>query len=74
MAKEQNTPSHVHVELALLALERAMSGIRLIEENHTSTSEFHDPLPAVMNDLNKATFFLSKLRTPSTSMPMFLNN
>ena len=74
MAKEQNTPSHGHVELALLALERAMSEIRLIEENHTSTSEFRDSLPAIMNELNKASFFLSELRTPSTSTPMFLNN
>jgi hypothetical protein len=74
MAKEQNTPLHVHVELALLALERAMSGIRLIEENHTGTSEFCNPLPAVMNELNKATFFLRKVKTPSTPTPMFLNN
>jgi hypothetical protein len=31
MAKEQNSPSHIHVELALLALESAIAGIRLIE-------------------------------------------
>ena len=43
MAKEQNTPLHVHVELALQALERAMSGIRLIEETIPALLSFAIP-------------------------------
>lgn len=71
MANKHDIPSHIHVELAL---ERAMSGIRLIEENDICISEFRERLPAVMNELNKATFFLSKLKNPATSTPIFLTN
>ena len=67
MAKEQNTPSHVNLELALLALQTAMSGIRLIEQNDI-TSEFRGRLPAVLDELSKATYFLNKLKTPSKPM------
>ena len=73
MAKKQNTSSHINLELALLALQTAMSGIRLIEQNDI-TSEFRDRLPAVLDELSKATYFLNKLKTPSTSMPIFFNN
>jgi len=74
MAEKHDIPSHVHVELVLLALERAMSGIRFIEENDICISEFRKRLPAVMNELNKATFFLRELKAPSTSTPIFLSN
>ena len=70
MAKERDIPSHIHVELALLALEKAMSGIRLIEENDICIAEFRERLPAVMNELNKATFFLSNLKAPSKRTPI----
>jgi hypothetical protein len=74
MAEKHIAPSHIHTELTLQALERAMSGIRFIQENDMSTSEFRDRLPEVLDELKKATYYLKHLRTPSTSTPMFLNN
>jgi hypothetical protein len=74
MAKEKNIPSNIHFELALLALESAIAGLRLIKDNDISTSDCRDSLPVVLGDLNKATFFLNKLKTSSTSMPIFYNN
>ena len=62
MAKEQNTPSHVHVELALLALQEATSRVRFIEQNDF-TSEFRDHLPAVLQDLSRASYYLNNLKT-----------
>jgi hypothetical protein len=70
MAKERNIPSRIHVEQALLALESAIAGIRLIKENGISTCDCRDSLPVVLDDLNKATFFLSKLKTLSAPTPM----
>ena len=33
MAKKQNVPSYIHTNMALLALQRAMNGIQLINDN-----------------------------------------
>jgi hypothetical protein len=71
MAKKQNVPSHA--ELALLAIKRASAGMRFIEENDISISEFRGWLKAVLDQLNEATYFLSKLQT-STSTTTFLDN
>jgi hypothetical protein len=68
MAKEHDIPSHIHVALALLALESAIAGIRLI--NDINPSDCRDSLPVILGDLNKATFFLNKLKTPSKPMPI----
>jgi hypothetical protein len=70
MAKERNIPSRIHVEQALLALESAIAGIRLIKDNGINTCNCRDSLPVVLGDLNKATFLLSKLKTPSISTPI----
>lgn len=70
MTKEDNIPSHIDVELALLALESAIAGLRLIKDNHISPSDCRDSLPVILGDLNKASFFLSELKTPSKSMPI----
>jgi hypothetical protein len=70
MTKEDNIPSHIHVELALLALESAIAGLRLIKNNDISPSDCRDSLPVILGDLNKASFFLSKLKTPSKSTPI----
>jgi hypothetical protein len=53
------------VELAVLALQSAMSEIRLIEENDMSPGEIRAYLPAVLDELNKATYYLSNLKNPS---------
>jgi hypothetical protein len=74
MAEKHITPSHLHTELALQALERAMSGIRFIQKNDMSTSEFRDRLPEVLDELKKATYFLKNLKNFSTLTSMFLNN
>ena len=74
MAEKHIAPSHIHTELTLQALERAMSGIRFIQENDMSTSEFRDRLPEVLDELKKATYFLKNLKNFSTLTSMFLNN
>jgi hypothetical protein len=74
MAKEKNTSSHICLELALLALERAMSGIQLTEECDINASEFRAHLPAVLDELKKAQYFLRGLKTAPTSMPIFFDN
>ena len=74
MAKEKNTPSDICLELALLALQRAMSGIQLIEECDINASEFRAHLPAVLDELKKAKYFLSGLKTAPASMPIFFDN
>jgi hypothetical protein len=63
MAKEHDIPAHIHVELALLALENAIAGIRLIKDNGISTCDCRDSLTVILGDLKKATFFLTKLKT-----------
>jgi hypothetical protein len=57
MAKGHAIPSHIHVELALLASQSAIAGIRSIDENDISKSEIRDRLPAVLDELEKATYF-----------------
>jgi hypothetical protein len=70
MAKEHDIHSHIHVEQALLALESAIAGIRLIKDNDISTCDCRDSLPVVLDDLNKAIFFLIKLKTHPAPMPI----
>jgi hypothetical protein len=74
MPDEKNTASPICLELALLALQRAMSGIELIEECDTNASEFRAHLPAVLDELKKAKYFLHGLKTAPISMPMFSDN
>jgi hypothetical protein len=74
MPKEKITASPICVELALLALQRAISGIQLIEECDINASEFRAHLPAVLDELRKAKYFLRGLKTAPISMPMFSDN
>jgi hypothetical protein len=74
MPREKNTPSPICLELALLALQRAMSGIQLIEECDSKASEFRAHLPAVLDELKKAKYFLRELKTAPASMPIFFDN
>jgi hypothetical protein len=74
MPKEKDTASPICLELALLALQRAISGIQLIDECDTNASEFRAHLPAVLDELKKAKYFLRGLKTAPTSMPMFFDN
>jgi hypothetical protein len=70
MAKEMP----ICLELGLLALQRAISRIQLIEECDIDASEFRAHLPAVLDELKKAKYFLDGLRTAPTSMPIFFDN
>jgi hypothetical protein len=54
---------NIHVELALLALQGAMSEIRFIEENEINTSGFRDRFPVLLNELNKAVYYLSNIKS-----------
>ena len=74
MAKGQAIPSHIHVELALMALQSAIAGIRSIEENDISKSEIRDRLPAVLDELDKAAYFLRQLKNLPTQAPIFSDN
>jgi hypothetical protein len=74
MAKEKYTASPICLELALLALQRAISGIQLIEECDINASEFLAHLPAILDELKKAKYFLGGLKTAPSSMPMFSDN
>jgi hypothetical protein len=74
MPKEKNTASPICLELALIALEKAMSGIQLIEECDINVAEFRAHLPVVLDELKKAKYFLGGLKTSPTSMPTFSDN
>ena len=74
MSKEKYTASPICLELALLALQRAMSGIRLIEENDIDASEFRAHLPAVLDELKKARYFLREVKAAPKSTPVFSDN
>jgi hypothetical protein len=62
MTKEQDNPFHICTQLALQALQEATSRVRFIEQNDF-TSEFRDHLPAVLQDLSKASYYLNNLKT-----------
>ena len=62
MTKEQEIPSHICTQLALKALQGAMSRVRFIEQNDI-TSEFRDYFPAILQDLNSARYYLENLKT-----------
>jgi hypothetical protein len=74
MSQEKITASPICLELALLAVQRAISGIQLIEECDINASEFRAHLPVVLDELKKAKYFLRGLQTAPTSMPMFSDN
>jgi hypothetical protein len=74
MAKEHIIPSHIHAELALRALQNALAEIRFIEESDRNVSKFNACFAAIYVELNKATYYLSNLKNPSTPTSMFLNN
>jgi hypothetical protein len=74
MAKEKNFPSYIHTNSALLALQRAMKGIQLIEDNDLTASQFRACLPVILLELNSVAYYLSNLKNRATPTPMFLNN
>jgi hypothetical protein len=74
MPENHNIPSELHAELEFLALQKAITRIRFIEENEVSLSEFGNRFPAIVDELNKATYHLCRLNDPSTAKPLFLNN
>jgi hypothetical protein len=70
MAKENNVPSHIHTELALLELHSAIAILRLMDEREITNSDFRGCLPVLLNELNNATYYLSSLKNPSPATPM----
>jgi hypothetical protein len=62
------------VMLVLLALQKATSALRFIEENEISVSEFRNLLPLIWDDLNRATHYLHSLKNPSKARQTFLYN
>ena len=66
IAEEHN----VHVELALLALQGAMSEIRFIEANEINNSGFRDRFPVLLNELNKAVYYLSNIKNRASFFEM----
>jgi hypothetical protein len=74
MARKQNVPSYIHTNMALLALQRAMKGIHLIEDNDLSAFQFRACLPAILVELNSVACYLSNLKNRATPTPMFLKD
>ena len=74
MPKGHDIPSYIHTEPALHAIQCALSGIRFIAENDINTSELRDCRLSLLDELNKATYYLGKLENPSPLTPMFYNN
>ena len=66
IAEEHN----VHVELALLALQGAMSEIRFIEAHEINNSGFRDRLPVLLSELNKAVYYLSNIKNRASFFEM----
>jgi hypothetical protein len=62
------------IVLALLALERAITKLRYIEENQMGIAEFWESFPSVIDELNKATYYLNTQRISSAKSPIFLAN
>jgi hypothetical protein len=61
--------------MVLRSLERAIAGIRFIEENAISVSQFRELFPAIWDNLNKAGYHLRTVSDPSGGpRPMFVNN
>jgi hypothetical protein len=60
-----------HAEMALRSMERAIAGLRFIEEN---APEFRELFPGVWADLNNAHHYLNTLTNPCKSRPLFLYN
>jgi hypothetical protein len=74
MAKENNIPSYIHTELALLELQSAVAMLRLIAQSEITTSDFRDCLPVILNELNNATYYLSCLGIHPPPNANALNN
>jgi hypothetical protein len=62
------------VMLVLVALQKATSSLRFIEENEISVSELRNLLPLIWDDLNRATHYLHSLKNPPKSTQTFLYN
>ena len=60
MAKEKYTASPICLELALLTLQRAISGIQLIEECDINPADFRAHLPAVLDEFKEREIFLAR--------------
>jgi hypothetical protein len=61
--------------MALRSLERAIAGIRFIEENAISVSQFRELFPAIWDNLNEAGYHLRAVSDPTGGpRPMFVNN
>jgi hypothetical protein len=62
------------VMLVLVALQKATSALRFIEENEISVSELRNLLPLIWDDLNRATYYLHGLKNSPKSTQTFLYN
>ena len=60
MAKDQNFSLSIDTDKALLALQRAMDRIHLIEHNDLSASQFRACLPAILVELNSVAYPLEQ--------------
>jgi hypothetical protein len=61
LAEDEKIPSHIHIELIVLALQSAMKELELIKQHQMNSPIFNDRFQTVVNDLNKARYYLSKL-------------
>jgi hypothetical protein len=61
LAEDEKIPSHIRIELIVLALQSAMTELELIKQHEMNSPIFSDQFQTLVNDLNKARYYLGKL-------------
>ena len=61
MAEDEKIPSHIRIELIVLALQSAMTELEFIKQHEMNSPIFSDQFQTLVNDLNKARYYLGKL-------------
>jgi hypothetical protein len=71
---QPNTPYQIHAQLALQALQGAISEIRFIEKNEMTEDEFRRRFSVLWDKINRVQHCLSNLNNSDNPPPTFLNN
>ena len=61
LAEDEKIPSHIRIELIVLALQSAMTELEFIKQHEMNSPIFSDRFQTLVNDLNKARYYLGKL-------------
>jgi hypothetical protein len=61
LAEDEKIPSHIRIELIVLALQSAIKELEFIQQHEMHSPIFSDRFQTLVNDLNKARYYLCKL-------------